>query len=232
MLIIPVHNRIGYNKITLPVLLHIAKMSKRTGHVHIIDDESTDGTSEWINGLPDIEGYLECTYTYVREKIGSSSKQWLMGHELAGNNIKYLADFCNDQLLPDGIIDLYAGKLDETNKVYGIGNDARSNVPGLVYPFIKHPLHWHRPPHIGSGIIRRECLNIEQLKPNNRFYGFTKWQYGLKKKGYYSLCSHGVNCMPLDKSPLSMLEENTRSGDGRNIIGNISSVFNRKTPIL
>lgn len=181
------HNRIEYNKMTFPLVLKEARDSHRFGHLLIIDDNSTDGTREYIESY-DLDKILGGNYTYLPSVVGNSYDQWNIAKDAAGEGISYILSMCNDQLFATGIVDELAGIMDMKNDCFGVGylmtGDTQRGNGDVVtnWPYISRPREVVECTHIGSGMVSLEAMRIggdvvgSTHKGEERFFGFTQYQ--------------------------------------------------------
>jgi len=230
------HNRLYYNQLTLPNILEECSISNRFAHLLIIDDNSTDGTSEWIkaidfDSIPNLKGKV----TYQRQKVGNSYDQWNIGWEFAEQlgGIKYMMNLCNDLLIPLNILDVAAKALDSHKKAFGIGfkHDGQLMQHKQVFthwPVITLPHRIREVSHIGAGLIRLEFMKLEgkikgsTIPGEERYFGFTQYQNLLRQ--YHNktmLTADSVQVLPLDKSrAYSLNDKYIKQGYSRKVVGN------------
>lgn len=233
--IYPVHNRLEYNQITLPLILEEVRTSESVSSLVIFDDMSEDGTSEWIQSLP-IADFIAKPYIYQRKKIGNSTQQWNMARDLF--EADYYANFCNDNLIPLGVCDLFVKVLEQRTSAFGIGGRFQSRqqtVAGVssAFPVIR-PASIETVSHIGCGIVRAESFNQlgnvgQSIIPGEeRYFGFTQYQNIARKKGWQILRHNGVTVHKLSKSFYSRLRSFHDKGYTRKVYDYPESVFNFK----
>lgn len=209
------HNRLYYNQITLPTILAECSRANRFAHLLIIDDNSTDGTSEWIqsidlDSIPNLKGKV----TYQRQKVGNSYDQWNIGRAFANQlgGINYMMNLCNDLLIPDSILDVSAAALDSYGNAFALGykhdgklmeaKDVHTKWPVITLPHRIRPVK-----HIGAGMIRLKDMELEgdikgSIVPGEeRYFGFTQYQNLLRE--YHQkkmLTADSIQVLPLDKT--------------------------------
>lgn len=238
--IYPVHNRLYYNSITFPAVLAECKRSQRFLHLYIIDDLSEDGTTEFIKSLKP-KKQLPGQVTIVRKKVGNSTSQWNMGIELSEKiGGKYLFNICNDNLFAAKTLDYMAAILDDSPDHFALG--CKMNAYSTHHPFITdYPYILSQPTvtetrHIGCGLVRIEHMKMKgpvtpgQAPGESRYFGFTDYQHKMALEyGKKALLAQHIRLLRLDEHPAySRLEEYTVKGYGRNIRGEVDSVFNAK----
>lgn len=205
------HNRLYYNQMTLPNVLAECSQSKRFAHLLILDDNSTDGTSEWIQSI-DFNAIPGVKVTYERRAIGNSYDQWNIARAFADKigGVRYLMNICNDLLIPHGILDESAAILDEHKDAFALGykHDGRmfSEAIKTRFPVIG-TRSIQQSSHIGAGLIRLADMELEgdikgsTLPGEERYFGFTQYQNLLRQ--YHKkrmLVAKHIQVLPLDKA--------------------------------
>jgi len=234
--IYPVHNRLEYNQITLPLILEEVRTSESVSSLVIFDDMSEDGTSEWIQSLP-IADFIDKPYIYQRKKIGNSTQQWNMARDLF--EADYYANFCNDNLIPLGVCDLFASILDRNGDAFGVGGRFQSegdtiNGFSTVFPFIKESATVAAVNHLGCGMFRGDTFaklgDVGQsvIPGEERYFGFTAYQNKARENYWRILLHHGVTVHKLSKSFYSRLRSFHDKGYTRKVYDYPESVFNFK----
>lgn len=227
---------------TLPLIMHEAKSSPDVGLLVIIDDESDDGSSQWIRGMK-ISEYLgdDCQYSYIRKQVGNSTGQYQIALDECDRlnfQVKYLSNLCNDCLIPDGIIQRLVQHMENFENMFACGcsvnngkvikiNDVETSFPYIAKSDLQDVTH------IGIGLYRisvfREMGEVipSLLKSEKRFFGFTQYQNRCRAKGYEIKIDKGIRIVELDRSnKFSQLIEHHKKGWTRNIIGKPQSIYN------
>lgn len=191
------YNRLEYVQMTFPRLLDECRRSSRFAHLYIYDDESTDGTSEFITGLP-LEEFLNGRVTYERRPSRSSTKQitWTVER----TDAPFIAKIDNDRLLPEGCLDAGMALMDQNPKVGFLGFEppVEDKMPGLVPPLslqsVRHTA--------GVGIFRTKVFHTAgPIESKGIFFGFTKYQHHAYRLCRWRACRiNGLWATNLDMS--------------------------------
>ena len=196
----PCHNRLEYNKITLPAMMYECKTSDVTD-ILIIDDDSSDGTSEYIGSLlPSLPSYTECDVVYARRQIGSSVGVFRVIAEFI-QPFDYVINICNDTLLPSGGLQELISIIDE-GKYSGI---SPRHVGVIDYPRIVLHDKIVEAQHITCGIYDANLFKGEDLPVNSIVAGERRWvgqEHFLRSKGGRYGIAQGVEMLELDRSAL------------------------------
>lgn len=225
-IIYPVHNRLDYTQLTLPLAVLEAEQSKHDVKLWIIDDGSDEQTKQYID---DITEFAYCEYEWVEVSFGNSYDS--INHVITYGDGTYIAKWDNDILYQVGATDILVQAI-ESNKLIGFLSPSVAGTGAHTYP-INNPALAHQMEkvnHIGGiGLFRRAVFTTpivgSTIPGEERFYGFTAYQYKSTAKKAISTAVHVIE---LDKHPLfSRLNQYTESEEGRNIIGQVDSLFNR-----
>jgi glycosyltransferase involved in cell wall biosynthesis len=212
----PSHNRLDYCKITLPQVIEEVKNAKNKSILYIGDDNSTDGTWEYINttmGATVIE----------QQNVGNSIWQLNKAFDLARSlGADYVYAMANDILMPDGIIDRMVKLMEQYPDACSIMVEECFNMP-YIHPAITVEEHLFTS---SLGIHRVEAYP-QQMVANKRFFGFQDYQRkAIKNHGYAAYRVKGIGNTNLDGSAWSKQEEYESLGYARKgLVGNDKSVY-------
>lgn len=225
-IIYPIHNRIHYTELTLPLAILEAERSSHDVKLWIIDDGSDDLTKQFIS---DITQFAKCELEWVQADFGNSYDS--INHVITYGNGTYIAKWDNDILYQIGATDILVQGI-ESNKLIGFLSPSVAATGAATYPVNNSVLahQMEKIDHIGGiGIFRRSVFTDpivgSTIPGEERFYGFTAYQYRSTAKKAISTAVHVIE---LDKHPVfSRLNQYTESEEGRNIIGSVDSIWNR-----
>lgn len=236
LVIFPTWNRLEYNKMTLPLLIHECANSKDFKHLLIIDDLSTDGTSQWIKSLPLQKLLGKGRVTYMRQKMASSTKQWNLGRQEAiKHKCNFIANFTNENMIPFGALTKLKSRFKKNVFAVGgqlSGNPQNRNGVITAFPFITNEDKLKEVAHIGCGMIRVDLMNIYGDIPvksgAKKLFGFTEYQNKLKKNRFKILLDESIRFVRLDQSPIySRSLVYHKEGLSRLLNSNPNSVLNQ-----
>jgi glycosyltransferase involved in cell wall biosynthesis len=202
------HNRLEYNKIVFPQLIKEIKANEKIiNNVFIYDDISVDGSADFIKDMLDKN---EIKHTLKTNNYHSSVKQ--LQDAVDNSQSKYIMKIDSDILIPDDYIKIMYKIIEKYDY---IGFLAAKETGDL--PYIADKLKLEKTRNIGGvGIFRKSLFN-KKLKPFDRYYGFTKFQWESSGKKFWV---NGMTNTVLDKSiAFSRVEEYTDLGWSRNVDG-------------
>jgi glycosyltransferase involved in cell wall biosynthesis len=217
------HNRLEYNKITFPKFLY--ECLRDVGlidNIFIYDDNSTDGSTEFIQNIINKFDYSILNIHFIKKVIGNSTFQII--NTVENCKSKYIVKVDNDILIPDHYFNTLLKTIidnDEYGFLMAIENNnnfpQNINVDKLVIEV----------PHIGGvGIFKKEIFNKITLKSENKFFGFTDFQNKAKEYGYKTGKINFITVVNLDGSPLySRVNEYQEKGFSRNLFENTDSII-------
>ncbi len=220
-IIYPMMNRMYYTQITFPRVLDECTRSERFRKLYIVDDDSTDGSTEFVQ---DLLKRCPVDHEYIKKKIGNSIDS--INYATHGSKTKYYFKVDNDILIPEGAFDHMAGVMDNESEVAFLMLMERQGLSELD---CSRELVTERE-HIGGvGIFRGTVFEGKGWIGNDRVYwGWTKFQQTATQKGGWKAAQlEGSGMVLLDASPsYSRSREYKKNGVGRLIKGNeIYSVF-------
>lgn len=206
--IYPVHNRFYYTAMTFPRVLH--ECIETESKLFIYDDNSNDGSSEFIQNLIERSKYK---VNYFRHSIGNST--YCINKTLDLGNAQFLYKVDNDILIPHGA---FVHMIKHIPK--DVGFMMMKETRG--FPYIKKPAKIEKKTHIGGvGLFRREAFSNARIKVDGRFFGFTNFQ-NQSSWGKAMINSGNTN---LDMCPwYSRSKEYQQKGYGR-ILNNVKSIW-------
>jgi len=210
------HNRLEYTKIALPQVIEEVKNSKTDIFLLICDDNSTDGTLEYIQSTVGYDLLLEETRG---DSVWAINRGLEVAREIEAEFIYHMA---NDVIYPDGIIDKMVKLMDQHQDACSMMVEECFNLP-YIHPLLTVSEHVFTS---SSGIHRIEAFPGE-LKANDRFFGFEQYQRkAIKTLGFACYRVKGIGITNLDGSPWSRQMEYLESGYGRTgLVGNGKSVY-------
>lgn len=210
-LIYPVHNRLHYTRMSLPIVIEEAK-NPLVKEFIIFDDNSEEDTVHYIKSLK-IDKILGKKFTLIRKEIGNSTDQ--INHCIKNCNTKYIYKVDNDILIPEGAVQVLFNEIDRRKKVSFLMMRETAGKP-----YIKK-LDIRPASHIGGvGIFRMATLKKKGLiTPKSRFFGFTQYQAECIKefKTKAAILKHCGNTN-LDMSKWSRVDKFVKKGWSRNIV--------------
>jgi len=207
----PTHNRLEYTKICLPRVIEECKLSKHDVTLCVFDDDSTDGTKEYLKTLKGIDHL-------IFNKVGNTV--WQFNYCLDHKDIyDYIYCMANDILMPEGIIDEMVKIMDSDCSIVSA---MVQECKGL--PYIRdYKLEEHS--HTSSLGIHRIKL-FDYIGSSDRFFGFQPYQEGLVKRGLKAIRVKGIGNTNLDMSAWSRQYEYGKKGYARTgLVGNKRSVY-------
>jgi glycosyltransferase involved in cell wall biosynthesis len=226
--IYPVHERLEYVLMTLPLVVADCEQSIHNVRLWIIADNCSAETHEILRELT-AEAHGFEVMIYHTSHGNSYDCTNIVLDEGEGD---FLVKWDNDILIQPGSTDVLVDLIARNNRigflsptVHSIGHFWPSfNNDGLV-GMADHT-------HIGGiGVFRRSVMQERGrikgsvIKGEERYHGFTIYQQRCKAK---KMVTDAVYVVELDKSTIySRLEAYTASMAGRNIIGKVDSVTNR-----
>lgn len=239
LVVFPTWNRLDYNMITLPALVYECEQSPVFGRLLIIDDLSEDGTTQYIKKmLPQIKKVLGAERVqYMRRSIGGSTMQWnIAKNKCKGTELKYIANFTNENVIPYGALEKLRSHFKEDVFAVGpalSGNAQRRNGVITGFPFITdEPDMVKVATHIGCGLVRVDLLeefgDVPVKTGTRKLFGFTEYQNKLKRAGYKILRDDSVRFLRLDESPIySQSIRYHKEGYSRLLNSNAKAILNK-----
>jgi len=223
-IIYPMMNRIYYTQITFPRVLDECTRSERFRKLYIVDDDSTDGSTEFVQ---DLLKRCPVDHEYIKKKIGNSIDS--INYATHGSKTKYYFKVDNDILIPEGAFDYMASFMDINKDLAFLMLEERQ----LLCELTCGPWTLEYREHIGGvGIFRGAVFEGKGWIGNDRVYwGWTKFQQtAIQKGGWRAAHIKDSGMVLLDASPsYSRSREYKKNGVGRLIKGNeIYSVFEPK----
>ena len=223
-IIYPMMNRIYYTQITFPRVLDECTRSERFRKLYIVDDDSTDGSTEFVQ---DLLKRCPVDHKYIKKKIGNSIDS--INYATHGSKTKYYFKVDNDILIPEGAFDAMAEVMDTQPNIAFLMMEERQKLIELEISFTGITER----EHIGGvGIFRGTIFEGKGWIGNDRVYwGWTKFQQTATQKGGWKAAHlEGSGMVLLDACPnYSRSREYKKNGVGRLIKGNeIYSVFEPK----
>lgn len=217
----PMMNRLYYTQMTFPRVLNECTISNRFKKLYIVDDDSKDGSSEFVQ---DLLKRCPVEHEYIKKKIGNSVDS--INYATHGSKTKYYFKVDNDILIPEDAFDHMAGIMDHATQTAFLMLIERQ---GLVELALGSGGITYRE-HIGGvGMFRGKVFEGKEWIGNDRIYwGWTKFQQTACKTGGWKAAQiDGSGMVLLDASPsYSKSREHKKAGLGRLIKGNeIYSVF-------
>lgn len=201
----PSHNRLDYTKITLPQVINECRNSKHNCFLYVGDDNSTDGTWEYLNTINGIDK-LE------QQKVGNSIWQLNNAFNIAREvGAKYVYAMANDILMPDGIIDTMIKLMHNYPDACTMMIEECFNMPYIKpMPVVKEHVFTS-----SLGIHRAEAYPSNMVA-NKRFFGFADYQRrAIKHNGYACYRVSGIGNTNLDNTAWSRQYEYAQKGYAR-----------------
>lgn len=163
--IYPVQNRYFYTVMTFPRVLD--ECMQTGARLYIYDDNSTDGSSEFIQDCLVRSGYNK--FYYTRQEIGNSTFCINKTLDLGANEYIYKVD--NDILIPEGSFEHMIKYMPEDGGFMMMHE-------WDDFPFLeKMNVKTERRSHIGGvGLFRRRAFGRNKIKSSGKFFGFTEFQ--------------------------------------------------------
>lgn len=214
----PCHNRLEYTKITLPQVINELKNSKHNCFLYVGDDNSTDGTKEYLETLNYID---KLDHIKVGNSLGALSNAFQIAKDRGAT---YVYKMDNDILMPDGIIDRMVGIMDNNL-------DACSTMVEECFnmPFINEYVTIAEHKFTSSLGIHRVELYPEELTAFARYFGFANYQDKLVIKGFKCLRVTGIGNTNLDGSAWSLQERYFKANYSRTgLVGDHKTVYKRE----
>lgn len=207
--IYPVHNRLFYTQITFPRVLHECISTEST--LWIYDDNSTDGSTEFIKELIERSGYKNVNY----HKGVWGNSTFCINNTLEKGEKEFMYKIDNDCVIPKGAFKFMADNIPETCGFLMMRESGD-------YPLIKSRSINYRT-HIGGiGLFRRSAFDQGLIKSSKKYFGFTSYQ----TKSKWLKCEIDAANTILDLSPwYSREKEYSKKGWGR-IMCNTSTIWN------
>lgn len=215
LIVYATHNRLEYVKMTLPQVIEEAKNCGLKPYVYIGDDNSTDGTEEYIKtvkGVDKIETFKAGNSTFALNRA-------LRIAEEIGAEYVYKVD--NDILLADGQIKKMVKLMDKYLDACSIMVEEALNLP-FINPAITVNEHIFTS---SLGIHRVEAYPFNMVG-NKRYFGFSQYQSKILKQGWACYRVKGIGNTNLDQSPWSRQMDHLEKGFSRTgLVGNEKSVY-------
>jgi hypothetical protein len=196
--------------------------SESFNKLYIYDDNSTDGSSEFVT---DLLKRNEVPHEYSKTKIGNSIH--CINHTVNRSKQPYLFKVDNDILIPSCF--------DRMVRIMEMPENKRMGFMMMEekreWPFFNELVTWEEREHIGGvGIMRKKVIddiqNGNYIIPQKRYWGFTKLQQTASKHGWKAAHIVGAGMMILDRSEsYSRTREYEEKGWGRRIEKNDYSIF-------
>lgn len=212
----PTHNRLDYTKITLPQVVNECSNSKHNCYLYVGDDNSTDGTWEYLNTVNGIDK-LE------QQKVGNSIWQlnnaFSIAREVGAN---YVYAMANDILMPDNIIDTMVKLMHNYPDACTMMIEECFNMP-----YIKPMPTVNEHVFTSSLGIHRVEAYPSNMVANKRFFGFSDYQRrAIKNNGYACYRVKGIGNTNLDGSAWSRQFEYEAAGYARKgLVGNEKAIY-------
>ena len=185
------HNRLYYTQFSFPRLLEECQRSERFSKLYVTDDNSEDGSSEFVQDLISCSP-LQKDIVYKRQKIGNSID--CINYATHGNKTAYYFKVDNDILIPEGCFDVLAGVMDKESQLGFL-----MLVESQDFPYVRKGGITLRE-HIGGVGIFRGQMFTSWIGNDNRYWGFTKFQQIMSKKGWAAAQYDGGTMTLLDRS--------------------------------
>ena len=219
----PMMNRLYYTQISFPRVLNECTRSARFKKLYIVDDDSTDGSTKFVQ---DLLKRCPVEHEYIKKKIGNSIDS--INYAVAGSATKYYFKVDNDILIPEGCFDHMAAIMDAKPDIAFLMMIERQGLIELALGSVTTTRE-----HIGGvGIFRGKVFEGKGWIGNDRIYwGWTKFQQTACTVGGWKAAQiEGSGMVLLDASPnYSRAREFRKKKWGRLIKGNeIYSVFEPK----
>lgn len=208
----PTHNRLEYTKFCLPRVIDECKLSKHDVTLCVFDDDSTDGTREYLKTLDGIDHL-------IFNKVGNTVWQfnWCLDYK---QDFDYIYCMANDILMPECIIDAMVDIMDDDCAIISAMVE---ECKGL--PFIKDKIRLEQRSFTSSLGIHRIKL-FSELPSNDRFFGFQPYQESMVKAGYKAVWVYGIGNTNLDMSAWSRQYEYGKKDYARTgLVSNYRSVY-------
>jgi glycosyltransferase involved in cell wall biosynthesis len=226
--IFSVFNRLEYTELTLPKMLHEAiQPSGLIEQVRIYDDMSTDGSSEFVEGVINrVAPISPFEILHIRKEIGNSTFQ--TNDTYKNTQSKYLVKIDNDILIPTGYFKTLHWLMEKHESIGFLMMPETAD-----FPFIKDKeLSINDRTHIGGvGAFRRSIFEKQgDIEGKARFFGFTAYQKKAKQDLGVRACELvGSGNTNLDASPVySRVKYYEQMGWGRNMWKDVHSILDMK----
>lgn len=177
----------------------------------IFDDNSTDGSSEFIQDLLKRSGYDRVNY----RKHGIGNSTYCINKTLQEGTAKWIYKVDNDINIPEGAFE-YMMKLIPKNCGFMMMKET-NNFPYFGQGVVQDVSHIG-----GVGLFRRDAFEGKLIKTDRRFFGFTDLQS--KSTWKKCLCDSGNTNLELVEW-YSRTKEYANNGWGR-LITNTKSIWN------
>lgn len=201
--IYPTHNRLEYVQMTLPLILQECK--DVGAELLFLDDISVDGTWEWILRVCDQyqgENKILC----MRKKVGNSWHQWNIGNEFFSEDVRYIANFTNENMIPLGTLERMGKTMESNPQVNGVTGRLLGHAKGSPFPKMDECRNLREVLFIGCGMIRRDMLQKHgpirgSEKHEKRFFGFQPYQRKVAEAEHMTYyCDDSIHLIKLDSS--------------------------------
>lgn len=204
------HNRLYYTGVTLPRVIDECRKSENFGKLYIYDDDSTDGTIEYLQSLK-----LDIEHEIVYGKYGDTVSQ--LKDMMRKTKNEFFYHIGNDIILPEGIMDILHSTLRQTPNAISVMIEETANLP-----FINPGFEVHEREFTSSLGLHRSEYFKRDIPSGKRFYGFAVSQrWHMEKYNLIALGIKGMGNTNLDMSPWSRQVEYESKGWSR--IGYCSS---------
>ncbi len=167
-LMFPCHNRLEYVKAAFQNLLDNTDWTL-VKHLWLVDDDSTDGTAEYLKACEFSIGYKA---TLARGNFGGPVAA--MNHVLDRTHADVIAKIDSDCIVPPGWLNTMLGVLDEHPNVDALGMEPAFADP-LQPDYVKRtckPARWVG----GQGLIRTSVFAKHRPVAKRRYFGWTQFQ--------------------------------------------------------
>ncbi len=186
------YNRRTYTDCSLSTLAENTDWSL-VNHLYITDDNSTDGTSEY---LLDVFRYLPVQATLLRNPFGGPVAA--MNAVLDRTNAEIFAKVDSDLILPPGWLDTMLTVMEEYPELDALGTE-----PGFAPPLQPPDIaRGYKPgPHIGGqGLFRTRAFRRRRPQQHNTFFGLTEFQKRYMTAGWIDpdIASFNLDHLPCD----------------------------------
>lgn len=214
-------NRGYYVQITFPRVLEECQRSEHFKKLYVVDDDSSDGSSEFVQDLLERSGI---EHKYIKKKIGNSVDS--INYATAGSKTAYYFKVDNDILIPERCFDNMYSIMQSHPEVGFLMMEERQLLSELKCEL--STLEYRE--HIGGvGMFNGKVFEGKGWIGNDKIYwGWTKFQQtACNKGGWKAAHINGSGMVLLDASPAySRAREYRIKGWGRLIKGNeVYSIF-------
>lgn len=215
------HNRLYYTGITLPQVINECKKSERFKELIIYDDDSTDGTKEFLQTIKS-----DLPISIVNGKWGNTVSQINHAKNKHSKDCRYLYILGNDIIIPNNLFDTMCGFMDNHIECISAMVQETSDLPvcnGIESVFENFEYSTFTS---SLGIHRLEYMKGD-ITAEKRFFGFQPYQQHLMRtKGYKAVRIKNISNTNLDMSCWSKQIEFKEKGYSRmGLVSNKKSLF-------